>query len=106
MLMKLVQERFDYIILDTPPSADMADAVALSAQSNGVLFVIRQGYADTQVIESACDKLRNADATILGAVLNRCGIETVSSGRRGYGYGYGSGYGYGCGVHEDRGSRG
>lgn len=106
MLMKLVQERFDYIILDTPPSADMADAVALSAQSNGVLFVIRQGYADTQVIESACDKLRNADATILGAVLNRCGIETASSGRRGYGYGYGSGYGYGYGVHEDRGSRG
>ena len=105
-LMKLVQDQFDYIILDTPPSADMADAVALSAQSNGVLFVIRQGFADTRVIESACDKFRNADATILGVVLNRCGIETVSSGRRGYGYGYGSGYGYGYGVHENRGSRG
>lgn len=102
-LMKLVQDQFDYIILDTPPSADMADAIALSAQSNGVLFVIRQGYADTQVIESAFDKFRNADAKILGVVLNRCSVDTISSGKRGYGYGYGGyGYGYGKRTGEER----
>lgn len=102
-LMKLVQDQFDYIILDTPPSANMADAVALSAQSSGVLFVIRQGYADTQVIESACEKFRNADAKLLGVVLNRCSVDTISSGKSGYGYGYGSyGYGYGKRTVEER----
>ena len=94
-LMKVLEECYDYVILDTPPSVDMADAVALSSITGGVLFVIRQGFADGQTVEAACDKLRNADANLLGVVLNRCAIDASSSGRRGYGYGGGYGYGYG-----------
>lgn len=101
-LLKVLEEYYDYVILDTPPSVDMADAVTLSTISGGVLFVIRQGYADGQAIEAACEKLRNSDANLLGAVLNRCVVGTSGSGRRGYGYAYGYGYGYGSGNVDRR----
>lgn len=101
-LLKVLEECYDYIILDTPPSADMADAVALSSDSGGVLFVIRQGYADGQVVEAACDKLRNSDANILGAILNRCVVETSAAGKHAYGYGYGYSYTGGRNARSSR----
>ncbi len=63
-------DRFDYIICDTAPTAIVTDAVALSQNCDGVVFVIRQNYATVEQVREAISRLDNVNAKILGTVLN------------------------------------
>ena len=88
-LVGVMKEHYDYIIMDTPPAADMADALALCGYADGILFVIRQGFADAAVIETAQENLSNSGTKMLGAVLNCCKTTESKGGRYGYDYAYG-----------------
>jgi len=57
-----------YIIFDTPPASLFADAQALSAHIDGVLFVVREGVSRPSQIKSALDCLRGSE--LLGMVYN------------------------------------
>ncbi len=57
-----------YVIIDTPPSLLFAEAQALSAVVDGVLFVVREGAAKVSQIKDALDGLRGAN--LMGVVYN------------------------------------
>lgn len=112
-LLKRMRENYDYIILDSPPVDLVVDAVALSSQCDGVLFVVRAGQSERGAVIHGMDQLQYAGANVLGFVFNGVTSETTAGygkyrfrkyarngryskySRYGYGYGYGGGYAYG-----------
>ena len=114
-LLAQLREKYDYILLDTPPVNMVTDAVVLAPKSDGVLFVVRAGRSERGPIAHAVEQLGYAQAKILGFVLDDVTASSGSYGyskykRYGYGrYGYGRSYGYGYGYgygHISGGSQG
>lgn len=85
MLIKLLKERFDYIIMDAPPAGELADAIALCAGADGVLLVARENYTLIRGVQTTADQIRKTGVPILGTVLN-C---TEPASRKAYGSRYG-----------------
>ena len=88
-LMKELESRYEYIILDTPPVCTVADAVILSKMASGVILVVRQGVATREYVNNALEKLRVANAKILGIVMTGAVNEKTKSYSKGKSYGYG-----------------
>jgi capsular exopolysaccharide synthesis family protein len=65
-----LSQSFDHIIIDTPPVSIVSDAAVLSPLSDGVIFVVRQGYSPAGAVMDAKNSLENAKAHVLGCVLN------------------------------------
>ena len=90
-LMKELESRYEYIILDTPPICAVADATILSKMASGVILVVRQGIATRENV-NALEKLKVANAKVLGIVMTGAANEKTKSYSKGKGYGYGYGY--------------
>jgi capsular exopolysaccharide synthesis family protein len=90
-LFELLKERYDYIIIDTPPVGLVTDAFLLMKYTDVNLFIVRQGVTNKNIFGSIIKDFekRNLNVSI---VIN--GIQT----NKGYGYGYGKKYGYGYGY--------
>ena len=116
-LLERAKEQYDYVIIDSPPVDLVADAVALSAFCDGVLFVVRANHSERGAVIYGMEQLQYAGANIMGFVFNGVTSKTTRGYgkyryrsyarhsyskygyRRGYGYGYGRrGYGYGYGY--------
>lgn len=91
------KKEYDYIVLDTPPSAMLADAMVLADYVEACVYVIMCDYARRQYIIDGIQELTDAGVYIAGCVLNAGRDENSGYG---YGYGYGSGYRYGYGNHS------
>ena len=95
-LLRQLREQYDYILIDTPPSAMMADAGILSRHADKVVYVIREDFASRSQILDGVQALSGAGARLCGFVLNRSTLSGDGQGGYGYGYGYSYGrYGYG-----------
>ncbi|MBO7617814.1 MAG: polysaccharide biosynthesis tyrosine autokinase [Bacteroidales bacterium] len=90
-LFDLLKERYDYIIIDTPPVGLVTDAFLLMKHSDVNLFIVRQGVTNKNIFGSIIKDLEKRNLNI-SLVIN--GIQT----NKGYGYGYGKKYGYGYGY--------
>ena len=79
---------FDYVILDTPPAALLADAAEVAELADGALLAIRQNYAPRHKILECAQILSDSKLPIIGCVMNYA-TGSSSGGYYGYGYGYG-----------------
>ncbi len=77
----------DVVVLDTPPSAMLVDAMLVAKYVDEAVYVIMSDYARASVVAEGMRELKNTGIEIGGFVLNGC-KETLG------GYGYHS-YGYG-----------
>ena len=94
------REKYDYIVLDTPPVNVVSDSLTLAPQSDGVLLVVRMNQSDRISVRAAIEQMEYAQVKILGVVLNGVKLAAGHHGDRHYGrygrkYGYGK-YGYGA----------
>ncbi|SHJ73254.1 CpsD/CapB family tyrosine-protein kinase [Desulfofundulus thermosubterraneus] len=64
-------ERFDYLIVDSPPVLAVTDASLLAAQVDGVILVVRAATTRVEIAREARDQLLKASARIIGVVLNQ-----------------------------------
>lgn len=87
LLQELVQ-RYDIVILDTPPVLATADARILGGLSDGVLLVVRAGQTERVAAQRAQNQLLQAGARVLGVVLNDPGGEISREGEYYYPYAY------------------
>jgi capsular exopolysaccharide synthesis family protein len=88
-----LEQRFDRILLDSPPLLAVTDGVVLARLSDGVVLVTHAGKTLTEDGRQCARLLRDVDATILGVILNDL---DVTDRRYGYGYyRYYHSYGYG-----------
>ena len=92
-LISMCREKFDYVIIDTPPLGSVADALNIARYADGSILVIASGNTPKKLAMEVITSLKRTEKPLLGVVLNR--VDT--SGRNsnyGYYYRYG-GYGYG-----------
>ncbi len=90
-LIETLSSRADIVILDTPPSAVLVDAMMLVRYVDAVAYVIMSDYARRRYIFEGVEELTSVGAPIAGCILNG---GRVRGGRYGY-YGYKGKYGYG-----------
>lgn len=69
-LVRTAAERYDLVIVDTPPVGVVADSVALLDKVSGVLLVARAGVTPRGVPARVRDRLAEAGVRVLGVVLN------------------------------------
>jgi len=99
-LLKTLGERYDHIVIDSPPLINVTDPVILSTMVDGVILVVQGGKATREVVRRARMELATANARIFGVVLNNVDLK-----REGYDYYYYDRYyaGYGEGAVESSG---
>jgi len=111
-----LKEKYDFIILDSPPVNMVTDAVVLAPRSDGVLFLVRANHSERGSVIHAVEQLEYAKVKILGFVLNGVDMENTHYGYgshrykkyaryRRYGYGGYGGYGYGYGYSSSSSAR-
>jgi protein-tyrosine kinase len=69
--LKLMREKFDYVILDAPPVNNFAETKVMGKKVDGVILVIESGKTRKQVALRAKQDLEDAGAKVLGVILNR-----------------------------------
>jgi Mrp family chromosome partitioning ATPase len=70
-LLDQVIERFDMVLLDSPPVLAVTDACALAAAMDGVIFVVGSGKIPFGALRRAKAQIESAQGRVLGAVVNQ-----------------------------------
>ena len=83
-LLEVLKEQADVVILDTPPSAMLVDAMIMVQHVDGVVYVVMSDFAKRSFIYRGMEERASNGVEVLGCVLNGGKTRT-----RGYGY-YGS----------------
>lgn len=79
--------QYDYIVIDTAPSIPVADTFLVTKYSDLVLYVIRSGYTEKEVLEFILKSQEDGKFRSINFILN-----DVKSNSLGYGSKYGYGY--------------
>jgi capsular exopolysaccharide synthesis family protein len=69
--LEAARDKYDVVILDTPPVLGVADSTVLSNLSDATLFVIQASRNPKWLVKRARMELEAAGARIAGAILNR-----------------------------------
>jgi polysaccharide biosynthesis transport protein len=64
------KERFDMVLIDTPPMLSMPDARVLGRMSDAVVLIARAGQTARAAIQAAFRRLVEDHTPVLGVVLN------------------------------------
>ncbi|MFO7667340.1 MAG: polysaccharide biosynthesis tyrosine autokinase [Desulfobacterales bacterium] len=70
-LIALMRERYDRIILDSPPLLAFSDPLVLGSLSDGVILVIWGGKTSREIIQKSLQLLKGINTKILGVALNK-----------------------------------
>jgi Mrp family chromosome partitioning ATPase len=70
-LVKILSNKFDYILFDSPPVTLTVDASILGSFLDGVILVVRAGQMSINVIQGAKEELEKVKANIIGVVMNQ-----------------------------------
>ena len=112
-LLDYAQDKYDVIVLDTPPVSMVADTEQIADIVDLSILVVIQDRITIPEINETIDMLEASNSEFFGVVLNNVKTlggfitkdhnvnisEKYGYGRSyGYGYGYGHGYGYGYGY--------
>lgn len=90
LLLKHLESIADIVILDTSPSAALADALVLARNVKMALYVVKYDFANARYVLNGIEELAESKIDVIGCVLNE---SKHSAGQAsGYGYRYG-GYG-------------
>ncbi|WP_090236274.1 CpsD/CapB family tyrosine-protein kinase [Fictibacillus solisalsi] len=71
ILVEEAKTRYDYVLFDTPPVLAVTDAQILANRCDGVVLVTSSGKTEKEAAIKAKELLDNANAKILGVVLNQ-----------------------------------
>ena len=93
---EVLRQKFDFVVLDSPPVLAVSDPAATAPAADGVVLVTRLSKRTRRKVRESLDTLERAGANVVGLVIN--GIEPGGEYTRGvesgyYGGGYGGGYG-------------
>jgi len=74
-LMQFASERFDRVIIDTPPVTGIGDSLILGSITTHVVFVIRCSKTPVDIIQQSKDILEKSGVRLIGVILNQVDIE-------------------------------
>ncbi len=76
-LIEQLREQYDHIVLDTPPTLSVTDAVVLSPRADATILVIRSGQTTKQALRRARDILMQVNAHVAGVLLNAVDLDVA-----------------------------
>lgn len=71
-LVAALEDRFDYVVFDTPPVGTFVDAAILSTLVDGVVMVVKPGSTRRDELLGAYEQLKKADANVIGVCATFC----------------------------------
>ncbi|HEY1173777.1 MAG TPA: polysaccharide biosynthesis tyrosine autokinase [Verrucomicrobiae bacterium] len=74
-----LREKYDRVIIDTPPVLGLAETSSLLSSVDGVVFVIWSGRTPLRNVRIAIETLRSNGAQFYGFVLNRLDLTATSN---------------------------
>jgi succinoglycan biosynthesis transport protein ExoP len=90
LLVERLLERYDHVVVDSPPVLGLADAPLIGSQLDGVVYAVEShGIRSTQV-KTALGRLTSAKVKIFGGIVTKFDARKAH-----FGYDYDYGYGYG-----------
>ncbi len=94
-LLEFVKERYECVIIDTPPINIVTDSTSFASKATGYIIVVKTETTDMQDVKIAVNALRSINAPIVGFIMN----DVTASNKKYSSYykkgGYGSKYKYG-----------
>ncbi|HRU99492.1 MAG TPA: CpsD/CapB family tyrosine-protein kinase [Ruminococcus sp.] len=93
-----LHEKYDVILIDTPPINVVTDAMELAKSVSGIVLVVRYGRTTDEDVDNVFKRVELANMNLLGFILN--GVKSKHAGyyskyskgkyyyKKGYGYGY------------------
>ncbi|MFW5793917.1 MAG: tyrosine-protein kinase family protein [Bacillota bacterium] len=82
-MVEKLKERYDVIIVDSPPILSVTDAFIISEIVDGVIFVVAYNQTKKEDAKNALEQLEDTEANILGSV-----FANVDPKKHRYGYNY------------------
>ena len=73
-LMLVLRDRYDRIIIDSPPILPVSDSAVLSTYADSLVYVIKSDSTSIQQIKSGLGQLERFNAPITGVVLNQVDV--------------------------------
>lgn len=86
-LIERYRDRFDMVLIDTPPMLSMPDARVLGRISDAVVLIARAGKTSRAAVQAAFRRLVDDQTHVLGVILNDWNVKASA-------YQYYGGYGY------------
>ena len=77
-LLEYGREHYDFIMIDTPPMANLIDGAIVARQCDGAVLVIESGAISYRLEQKVKSQLEKSGCRILGAVLNKVDIHSQS----------------------------
>jgi len=71
-----LRDQYDHIIVDTPPTLSVTDAVVLSTRADAVVLVIRSGQTTKPALRRSRDILAQVNARVAGVLLNAVDLDS------------------------------
>jgi len=75
-LVAQLRDQYDHIIVDTPPTLSVTDAVVLSTRADAVVLVIRSGQTTKPALRRSRDILAQVNARVAGVLLNAVDLDS------------------------------
>ncbi|MFC4656775.1 GumC family protein [Rheinheimera marina] len=88
-LLQQLAQRFDRVIIDTPPVQAVSDALVIAKAADAVLYVVAADQTRGGAVKSGIHKLLQTENNLYGVILNKVNMKKVAQS-----YGDYSHYGY------------
>ena len=89
-LLQQLHEKYDVIVIDTPPVGLVTDGILTMKKSDMQVFVVRADYSKRVFVKNINKLIKNHNFRRSAIILNA--LKTTGKNGYGYGYGYGNGY--------------
>ena len=73
-LLHNLRKKYDYVLIDTPPIANLIDAAVVAGRCDGAILVIESDLVSRKVALKAKEQLEISGCRVLGAVLNKVDV--------------------------------
>lgn len=70
-----MREMYEYVIIDTPPMANLIDGAIVARQCDGAVMVVESGTISYRLEQKVKGQLEKSGCRILGVVLNKVNME-------------------------------
>jgi capsular exopolysaccharide synthesis family protein len=78
-VMITLRQRFERIVVDTPPVLGLSETSVIQGLIDGVLFVIWSGHTPVKAVKSAIEMLQSNGANFYGFILNRLDLSASAN---------------------------
>ncbi len=77
-LIEQLRERYDAIVVDTPPVLAVSDALVVGRVVDATLLVVRAGVSQEGALRQTIAQLRRVEAPLVGIIMNAVSMKDVS----------------------------